>query len=337
VCDGLDASGSQNLDLSLAIPSGFASVDVLAPERQELDAAVVNVTATQLSRPSDAVRVDDVKFAARRLLSVSARQLSPTALSVWLSLLPYGGPNALTQVQLYAALFGASSSALVTVNNVGSPTLSGVCGNAVCEAGERPDAPNGIVGCPVDCPFPVSVCPSANGQTCNGVGLCVAGTCVCSSAQGYGGSACEQCAPGFAPNGSGACVKYEAAKKPPSSSGGSGWKNEYIAIIVCGGAFLIAMAVVTAVVIRRKRGAGPGKYGPKTVPVDEVVQVGATQQPAASGNTAGPATTLLPSEVDTIVSLGGSQPEGSPPPSVHSRHSRRIAPSDGRAPRPEFV
>ncbi len=39
-------------------------------------------------------------------------------------------------------------STLFAMNSVTTTLLTAVCGNDVCETGERPDAANGVVGCP---------------------------------------------------------------------------------------------------------------------------------------------------------------------------------------------
>ena len=105
------------------------------------------------------------------------------------------------------------SSSLVggTVAGVDTTFTAPQCGNGACESGERPDAANGVVGCPADCPLEVVACPSANGAECNGVGQCLSGVCVCGTNQGYTGDACDQCAPGFVPSGLvvGECVVLE--------------------------------------------------------------------------------------------------------------------------------
>lgn len=75
----------------------------------------------------------------------------------------------------------------------------GVCGNGVCELGERCDASSTSSGgsgglcCGQDCQYSLSSCPSAPGSTvpCSGAGLCLPGSGVCACFVGYLGDACD--------------------------------------------------------------------------------------------------------------------------------------------------
>lgn len=87
----------------------------------------------------------------------------------------------------------------VAANSVSYPTRAGVCGNGVCEVGERcvlghllsPDCPFTFVACPVSAGAAGAVSP------CAGRGRCLpqSGSCVCNAA--YGGVGCDICAPSF--------------------------------------------------------------------------------------------------------------------------------------------
>eukprot|EP00937_MAST-01D_sp_MAST-1D-sp2_P003131 g3131.t1 len=75
-----------------------------------------------------------------------------------------------------------------------------ICGNDVCEAGERCDEGQQTACCLVDCPFVEKRCPSASGagaEECGGPahGTCIAasGACRCSGALGQTGISCGEC------------------------------------------------------------------------------------------------------------------------------------------------
>ncbi|MFN9940925.1 MAG: hypothetical protein ACK56I_15755, partial [bacterium] len=78
---------------------------------------------------------------------------------------------------------------------------------------------------------------------------------MCSFAQGYGGSACDQCVSGFAPASAGACVKYEAvmpsgdSAKSPTSTFAVGSLMFYVVVGGGGAIVIVAIAVGIAVFI----------------------------------------------------------------------------------------
>ena len=266
VCDGLDTMGSENVGLSLSVPPSLNSGNVNDPAsagRVAFDGALESYTATSLNRSSSTVSVSSVAIVSRRRLA-NGRGLTQT-LAATVNLAPYGGPNAAPQYQLSAALTGSSSNPLVTVQGVTSTAAAAVCGNGVCEAGERPNPSQSIVGCAVDCPYPVTACPAPNGAVCNGVGLCVSGACVCSPAQGYGGVDCSVCAAGFAAGVSaGSCVRVEAIRAvvlPPSPANYTG---AIVGGVVGGTCGVLLILGAVAVYAKMKRG---GKVSPKVAPV----------------------------------------------------------------------
>lgn len=105
---------------------------------------------------------------------------SPLTINV--TSLPYGGPNArpattlTTSITSLLSSFPSSSAPDFSFASLLSSSLLPVCGNGVCEIGERPNPALGYAGCSVDCPFPVVTCPFANGKQCNGEGVCVPGS-----------------------------------------------------------------------------------------------------------------------------------------------------------------
>ncbi len=190
-------------------------------------------------------------------------------LVVVVALAPFGGrPNFMDSSSLLAALTSVQGSdvAVAAVSVQAHP----LCGNGICETGER-------LLCGGDCLVPAVTCPvSTNGVECSGRGWCApasggdvgphlaAGVCVCNALQGYAGSACDQCAQGFVPQagvGSAAlpaCVRLEVTLLPTGGGNGSSSHLGIILGVVLGvGVPLLVLAAWAAVTCRR-RGAQAG-------------------------------------------------------------------------------
>ena len=234
VCDGVGSSGVQlvTLQLQLAGVDGANLSSPLSVTRLTLEDSVSHNVATWLSRDAATISVSDVQ-------SVNAS----TAV-VTLKLLPFGGVNAIPFTllnTLLAGLTGAitplpSSFGAFSVLSVAATSFAPLCGNGVCELGERPFPAMNATQCPSDCPIVAFQCPHANGKPCNGAGTCLlnsedgkSGVCACWPGHGYAGDACGECAPGFvaatspASTGSGGvtCVRLEvppALRASPSPS-----------------------------------------------------------------------------------------------------------------------
>jgi len=92
----------------------------------------------------------------------------------------------------------------------------GVCGNGLCEVGERPAGiATTLVGyelesCHVDCSQPLRQCPAPadapDGAPCGGTGRCLHASGVCACFPGYTGDDCGQCERGFYRVGRGRCT-----------------------------------------------------------------------------------------------------------------------------------
>ena len=111
------------------------------------------VRSTKLGRPTAGVTVDGIDLqpvgARRRVLASWA---SGNASTVTVSLLPFGGPNNVPVSKLTKLLAtGASSSTLFALTGVSSSTATAVCGNGVCESGERPDRCPSLLCCLLLC------------------------------------------------------------------------------------------------------------------------------------------------------------------------------------------
>lgn len=227
-------------------------------------------------RPSSSISVESlsVSGAHRRQLEHlglgrhshhGGRALTDLGLAVVVALAPIGRrPNFVPSTALLASLRAAQDSNLTVV--AASTTARALCGNGVCETGER-DL------CGSDCPIPLLSCPtSASGVPCNGRGWCTAAlgsgaaVCVCNALQGYAGSACDQCAPGFAPGlsvsgASPTCVRLEVFLLPPTgepvSDGGASNHLGVILGVVLGVGIPLVVLVVWAAVTHWRRAAQP--------------------------------------------------------------------------------
>ena len=242
-------------------------------------------------------------------------------------LLPTGAPNNVPVTDLNARMTAVTpTSSLVTLLSVTSAIVVPVCGNGVCEAGERPDAANGVTGCRADCPYPVAHCPSSNALPCSGNGLCSVsgsgtGQCTCFVAGGYSGTDCSTCALGFHAVG-GACVHTEAALAVQSPSGGtpssggsgagsgtgadgsssfkSGGVTAVVVGSVVGGIVLVSAFVAALVKLKKHQSAArvggsrvkPSASSSRVVSTENVVTLYAAQgtsySPRADGETTSP-------------------------------------------------
>jgi len=244
VCDGLDASGMQVVGLSISVSDAAAATGA-ATGYFSLSGSVGSTVAASLGRNPDTVQVSTVSL---------GRRLS-TGLSVSVDLLPYGGFNDLPLYNLQS-LLGVVTSPAFSVSQVTSADVAAVCGNNICEVGERPNVFTGVVGCAADCPYPVVECPvGPNGLQCSGVGSCLSsggeGVCACWSS--YGGDACDSCGEGFT-NSTGGCLKLESTvfalpgKPLPIAL--------IVGVSVASVVLVLVVVVVTTVILRKRQRAG---------------------------------------------------------------------------------
>ncbi len=265
VCDGGDATGLQELGVTVTLPSTVTLPQLQDPttdERIETDATLRGMASDGLSRSSDDVVVVDYASLRRMLQAAAAREMPAVDVTTTMQLLPYGGPNNLPPSILSSLLAGAPSTGGVALGAVTSLSSLPVCGNDACESGERPDRANGIVGCAIDCRYPVLSCPAVNGAVCNGVGHCAEdvdtglGRCVCNPLMGYTGNDCSGCAPGFLSI-DGLCTRMVASfihataghsSSHSHDSSDSGWITGIV--VGVGGALA---AIVAYVVVRSRR------------------------------------------------------------------------------------
>jgi len=266
VCDGGDASGQQTVTMGVSgVTVAGDPTDPTDPAFNELGGAIKGDVAGSLGRDEADVDVSSIKASSRRRRVVAVRQLTGGSYQADVVLLPYGGPNALPDYVLESSL--VHGSALFTFDAFVGASVSGVCGNGACEAGERPDANAGVTGCPADCPYPVVTCAGANGRECNGAGLCVAssggvGSCLCYSSGGYGGDACDSCASGYTSNGAGYCEKVVSSVQAPPKKSSDDVTGAVVGGVVGGGGGAIAVALVVYFIVKRhNNNSGQQKQG----------------------------------------------------------------------------
>ncbi|KAK9854809.1 hypothetical protein WJX84_004417 [Apatococcus fuscideae] len=151
----------------------------------------------------------------------------------------------------------SAANQLFVLQNATMVERAAICGNLVCEAGERSTGTG--EGCAGDCPFTLKTCPAntTNGVPCSQNGWCMSASGVCECYFGYAGSDCSQCAEGYmrAPGGN-ACSRYVKAALPQLDST-SGAAGTYAPIAILGAlAFIflvIAIGFIVAFVQERKK------------------------------------------------------------------------------------
>lgn len=100
-----------------------------------------------------------------------------------------------------AAAASTNTSSGIQMPSNPYPGRLGICGNSVCEIGERSTVGAIDGSCPQDCGLPAVACIGG----CGVGGNCLPSTGVCQCYVGYQGTTCAECAPGFISNG-GVCV-----------------------------------------------------------------------------------------------------------------------------------
>ncbi|KAL4541424.1 hypothetical protein Ndes2437B_g05787 [Nannochloris sp. 'desiccata'] len=113
---------------------------------------------------------------------------------------PFSSSYIAAELPAAAAAATYTSSGIQMPNNP-YPGRLGICGNGVCEIGERSTVGAIEGACPQDCGLPAVACIGG----CGIGGNCLPSTGVCQCYVGYQGTNCADCAPGFMSNG-GVCV-----------------------------------------------------------------------------------------------------------------------------------
>lgn len=147
----------------------------------------------------------------------------------------------------------------------------GVCGNAICEIGERSTVGAEDGTCPKDCGLPAVVCVGG----CGVGGNCLPAAGVCQCYVGYLGPNCVDCAPGYIKSG-GVCVtsvtalhivnasalRADGTAEDPSTAASGGTNAGLIAGCVIGGILGAILLVTLFCLIRRRLRRHYGAPGP---------------------------------------------------------------------------
>lgn len=111
----------------------------------------------------------------------------------------------------------------LTITEVMDVERQPVCGNGVCESGERCATLTDTNCCSVDCAFQIIPCPTRAGSDvpCSGRGRCISavGECDCFEGMGYRGADCNTCAAGFTKLADGDCYMLTVSNLTGGISG----------------------------------------------------------------------------------------------------------------------
>ena len=206
VCDGDDSSCNVEATIIVAPPVGSTAAEVVndALKLQSYKDTLVANLASTLDCPTNSITITSVTATGSRRLHT--RHLLATTLASEFKLdqstATQGGGQPVSSANVLGKLSEAADdggTGLLSSVVVGSVMPAAVCGNGVCELGERCEVDVECNACQkTDCPFVVRRCPSAafaGGGECAGHGRCVSssGACQCFSDQGYVGAACDEC------------------------------------------------------------------------------------------------------------------------------------------------
>lgn len=169
VCDGVGAC-AQNARLHVSPPSSLAGVDtsdLVHPAVLDYTGALVTHLSTNVQVSERLIRLGQLQRSRRQLAAQAPRvvtslrgapqqqrDLMATGMHIDVVLLPNGDSPNTAETALHAYSSWASSP-VVHVAAVEVLQMQGVCGNGMCEIGERCDLRDAAaVCCSQDCPFP---------------------------------------------------------------------------------------------------------------------------------------------------------------------------------------
>ncbi len=273
VCNGVGDTCSIVLGLNMRVPNDIVAGGNVQPAT--IDSYLVLVAnATGIS--PDRISIGDVALpSGSEISSGSGRKLLQSETG--------GYTNLLVQVEIapnvnrpsevpfssayYAQLLPEASSQLNSQNfaieAVPVATRRGVCGNDICEVGERTTEGLSPGTCVEDCGLPSKACPGG----CGAGGICLPASGVCQCRSEYTGSSCGECALGYSRSGDGStCITNvadqgiisgsvlgpngEALVSGSESSGGT--SAGVIVGAVLGALIGTALIILAAVLIRRR-------------------------------------------------------------------------------------
>ncbi|GMH40329.1 hypothetical protein BSKO_08233 [Bryopsis sp. KO-2023] len=209
ICDGDGTACGVALALDMTFPVLVGLDDPSSAEFQEVAFNITTMISSNTNIPIDNLRVTKIETPSakrRRLHQGRCRKGKEVQVEVvppWTLALPE--PEGRVTGEYVAReldkVTGYASNRM-SFNGIGSkhPERVALCGNGVCETGERPtsedwSAPENANACFPDCPYLWKECPG-NPQ-CGGHGKCLPGDgyCECFTVlqRGYAGDGCDEC------------------------------------------------------------------------------------------------------------------------------------------------
>jgi hypothetical protein len=227
VCNGIGNTCNIILGVNLRVPSEIVADNGVQPA--SIDAyldQIANLTGIAAARISLGEVYIDPSVSNRRLMHAKRALLqSPESSSDFTNLIVQVeiAPDVTQPTDVpfssayYADIISEASSKYGSekfgIEGIPFSSRSGVCGNGICELGERPAEGIDAGTCPEDCGLPTKVCLDG----CSNGGVCLPASGVCQCRAEYDGPSCSECAEGYARSG-GACTVNVAEKGLISSS-----------------------------------------------------------------------------------------------------------------------
>ena len=198
--------------LVVALKGGGGKRKLRQEQQQQQQQADFNGLAALGSTPSTATTADSTTTTTPPPLPQPIPPTPPPtmALGTTVNIMPSPNNTGTTPFsssyiaqQLPAAATASQNATATGITMVGTPSPGriGICGNGVCEIGERSTVGAIEGSCPQDCGLPAIACLGG----CGVGGNCLPSTGVCMCYVGYQGTNCNDCAPGFIKTG-GVCV-----------------------------------------------------------------------------------------------------------------------------------
>ena len=207
VCDGMSNSCSITMVVKMGVDPGLVqgSTVLTAP----LNTALLGLTSS-VGLPPQSVGVEGVwlgtGFTDRRRLAQDGGKVP-----VFVSLNVTGDGNgtagpppsaAYLQEALTAAGAAQPEGAQAALIAVPMANRTGVCGNKICEVGERAVSGGANGTCPKDCAAPLKSCSGG----CGSHGTCMPASGMCQCWKGFAGPSCGDCAAGHVRTAAGVCI-----------------------------------------------------------------------------------------------------------------------------------